>query len=125
MSAMNYTAATLILALLGIASLDVLLVKQQRWLEPHTYRLEALYLAELQPAMTYPGVLGASPDRARRLFAAWGEWRLGHADAGHFMVYDTSSEAARVFPTPAWLEAGRPTVPDQVGSVGPRGPRAR
>ena len=99
---MNNTA-TLALALLGMGAFDAYLVTERPSTGPQSGS-DAVYLAELPSGMRYnPAVADASPERTRRLFATWGEWRPGRVAARQFVIYDTSVGAAQVFPTPEWL----------------------
>jgi hypothetical protein len=102
---MNNTAA-IILTLAGMTVLDVFLVGPHRRPEPRSNSVEAITtLAELQPAMQHLAVVGnPSPERARRLFETWGEWRLGRVGARQSALRDPRIDAPRVFPTPAWAD---------------------
>jgi hypothetical protein len=101
--------ATLALALMGMGAFDAFLVTDRPSPGPQSSGSDTVYLAELPPGIAYnPAIADASPERARRLFAAWGEWRPGRVASRQFVIYDTSVPATRIFPTPEWLvSAGR------------------
>ncbi len=101
--------ATLALTLMGMGAFDAFLVTERPSTGPQTYGSDAVYLTELPLGIPYnPAIADASPERARRLFTAWGEWRPGRVAARQFVIYDTSVPATRIFPTPQWLvSAGR------------------